>query len=133
MEAKITNASFLNFSGIGVREDISKKSLFLLSNVQRGGGVVPQESKSFEVVLLSHILITFWTLNGGRGVDHIFKDLRQFLPKYWKFWAFQKLPRGCPKWSKTKETSQCPKRGGGQSHFWTISKGKVLFSYVLSN
>ena len=76
----------------------------------KGGGVQP-ESKSFEVVLFSPILTTFWTLNGGRGggVDHVPKVLRHFLPKYWEFWALKKLTHGCPKWADTKVTSQCPK------------------------
>ena len=41
------------------------KSTFLLDIVQKGGGVVHPESKSFEVVLFSPILTLFWTLNGG--------------------------------------------------------------------
>ena len=35
--------------------------------------------QKFEVVLLFPILATFWTLNGGMGVDHVTKVLRHFL------------------------------------------------------
>ena len=47
-----------------LRENIRKKSCFLLDIFQKAGGVQP-ESKSFEVVLFSPILTLFWTLNGG--------------------------------------------------------------------
>ena len=69
-------------------------------------------------------------MRGGRGggVDHVPKVLRHFLHKYWEFWALKKFIHGCPKRADTKATSQYPKlRGGGQGHFKTMSKRKVLF------
>ena len=48
-------------------------------------------------------------MGGEGGVDYVPKVLRHFLPKYWEFWVFKKLPHACPKLSDTKVTSQCPK------------------------
>ena len=79
------------FAPTPLRENI-RKNIFVLGNVQRGGGIQP-ESKSLEVVLLSPILTTFGTLNGEKGgVDHVPKVFRNFLKKYWEFWALYKLP-----------------------------------------
>ena len=119
----------LKFIRRPTKERHKKIAPFLWALSKGGGGGFNRDPK----VLRYFCFPLFWPPFGhimggeGEGVHHIPKVLRHFLPKFWEFWAFKKLPLGCPKWAQNKNyLTMSKKREGGSRPL--LEYGKIAIS-----